>query len=73
LKSGLKQAAGGLVTAAVLGVGLLAAPPAAAQERAWIVVDAASGSVVKAHRPQMQHYPASLTKMMTLYMVFEAG
>ena len=76
MKSGLKQTGGGLVLVVVLVAGLLAAPlavgPAAAAERAWIVVDAASGSVVKAHRPQMQHYPASLTKMMTLYMVFDA-
>ena len=63
---------GVLAAAVFLTVGFLAARPAAAQERAWIVVDAASGSVVKAHRAQMQHYPASLTKMMTLYMVFDA-
>jgi D-alanyl-D-alanine carboxypeptidase len=72
LKNGLKPVVGVVAAAVLLTVGFLAARPAAAQERAWIVVDAASGSVVKAHRAQMQHYPASLTKMMTLYMVFDA-
>ena len=72
MKNGLKPVVGVVAAAVFLTVGFLAARPAAAQERAWIVVDAASGSVVKAHRAQMQHYPASLTKMMTLYMVFDA-
>jgi D-alanyl-D-alanine carboxypeptidase len=72
LKNGLKPLAAAVAASVLLTVGVLAARPAAAQERAWIVVDAASGSVVKAHRPQRQHYPASLTKMMTLYMVFDA-
>jgi D-alanyl-D-alanine carboxypeptidase len=72
LKNGLKPLAAVVAASVLLTVGLLAARPAAGQERAWIVVDAASGSVVKAHRPQRQHYPASLTKMMTLYMVFDA-
>lgn len=39
---------------------------------ASIVIDAASGQVLYAHRANKPHYPASLTKMMTLYLVFEA-
>ncbi|MCW3474457.1 D-alanyl-D-alanine carboxypeptidase family protein [Limobrevibacterium gyesilva] len=37
-----------------------------------IVIEAASGRVISAINPDEQRYPASLTKMMTLYMVFEA-
>jgi D-alanyl-D-alanine carboxypeptidase len=37
-----------------------------------IVVDAASGTVLSADNPDELHHPASLTKMMTLYMLFEA-
>ena len=37
-----------------------------------IVVDAASGQVLSQSNADMPTYPASLTKMMTLYLVFEA-
>jgi D-alanyl-D-alanine carboxypeptidase len=50
--------------------------PAAAQigsERyAAIVVDARSGNALIAANPDERRYPASLTKMMTVYMAFEA-
>ena len=36
-----------------------------------IVLDAESGSVVMQHLPDTQNYPASLTKMMTLYLTFQ--
>ncbi|SDB07817.1 D-alanyl-D-alanine carboxypeptidase family protein [Belnapia rosea] len=56
--------------------GLNAAAPARAQigsERyAAIVTDARSGNVLIAASPDEQRYPASLTKMMTVYMAFEA-
>lgn len=39
---------------------------------AAIVVDAQSGEVFYASRADSQRYPASLTKIMTLYMAFEA-
>ncbi|WP_408904473.1 D-alanyl-D-alanine carboxypeptidase family protein [Neoroseomonas alba] len=54
----------------------LTAFPAAAQigsERySAMVVDARTGTVLIAANPDEQRYPASLTKMMTLYMLFEA-
>ncbi|WP_233256231.1 D-alanyl-D-alanine carboxypeptidase family protein [Falsiroseomonas bella] len=54
----------------------IAAAPARAQigsERyAAIVLDARSGTVLAAANADEQRHPASLTKMMTLYMVFEA-
>src|SRR5579863_3973552 len=38
----------------------------------FIVIDADTGKVVSEHNADVQNYPASLTKMMTLYMAFEA-
>ena len=64
------------VRALVLACGIGAAVPAAAQigsERyAAIVVDARSGNALIAANPDERRYPASLTKMMTVYMAFEA-
>lgn len=37
----------------------------------WAVIDARSGQVVSAHNADKQLPPASLTKMMTLYLAFE--
>ena len=39
---------------------------------AAIVVDAATGEVLFARHADSRRYPASLTKMMTLYLTFEA-
>lgn len=39
---------------------------------AAIVVDAATGEVLHAENSNVQNYPASMTKMMTLYLAFEA-
>jgi D-alanyl-D-alanine carboxypeptidase len=39
---------------------------------ASIVIDAATGRVLYARNADTRNYPASLTKIMTLYMVFEA-
>ncbi|MCR6660657.1 MAG: serine hydrolase [Asticcacaulis sp.] len=56
----------------------LIALPAAAQDLtdnaryAAIVVDAQSGEVFYAQRADSARYPASLTKIMTLYMAFDA-
>ena len=55
---------------------LTAAAPARAQigsdRYSSIVVDAASGRVLMAASPDAPRHPASLAKMMTLYMAFEA-
>jgi D-alanyl-D-alanine carboxypeptidase len=39
---------------------------------AGLVMDAKTGKVLYSHRGDARHYPASLTKMMTLYLLFEA-
>jgi D-alanyl-D-alanine carboxypeptidase len=49
----------------------LSAGPAAAERYAAIVVDANTGDILHAEKADEQRYPASLTKMMTLYLVFE--
>ncbi len=62
------------IAATLLLAALLLVPSDAAQARRYasIVVDADTGEVLHARHPNRQAYPASLTKMMTLYMVFEA-
>lgn len=60
------------LTALLLALAL-ATGSATARESRWasIVVDANSGDVLHQHNPDQQRYPASLTKMMTLYLLFE--
>ena len=60
--------------AAVALATLVAAPvvQAEAREYAGIVVDARTGKTLYAHKADSHRYPASLTKMMTLYLTFEA-
>ena len=59
---------------AVTLTALLAAKPAAASKppRTFIVIDAASGQVLLDKAADLEIYPASLTKMMTLYLLFDA-
>ena len=67
---------GGLVLALV--VSLAGAVPASAQglfsqpRYAAIVVDAQSGEVLYSKRADAQRFPASISKIMTLYLTFEA-
>jgi len=62
----------------LLTLSLTAAPaatPVVAQENlryAAIVIDAESGEVMFARHADARRYPASITKVMTLYLVFEA-
>src|SRR5688572_27356950 len=56
------------LTLAILGAHSADARPL----QASIVVDAASGEVLSASNADTSTYPASLTKMMTLYLLFEA-
>jgi D-alanyl-D-alanine carboxypeptidase len=41
-------------------------------ERASLVIDADSGVVLHAKNARLQSFPASLTKLMTVYLIFEA-
>ena len=58
-----------LVLAAIFMVA--AAPSAWARVHASIIVDVQTGQVIEAHHPDMRCYPASLTKLMTLYITFQ--
>ncbi len=48
------------------------AAAAVANADSYIVVDAASGRVLSAKNPDARLFPASMTKIMTLYLTFEA-
>lgn len=74
---GFVRAVGPAMAAMLLAlVGWLLPGPAAAQigsdRYAAMVLDARNGNVLIAANADEQRYPASLTKMMTLYMVFDA-
>ncbi len=51
---------------------VLPSEEAEARRYSSIVIDAQTGEVLNARHPHRKAYPASLTKIMTLYMVFEA-
>lgn len=55
-----------------LAAAVLLAAPSAMAKYAAIVVDADTGSVLHARNADTLNFPASLTKMMTLYMLFDA-
>jgi D-alanyl-D-alanine carboxypeptidase (penicillin-binding protein 5/6) len=67
-----------LILAAVMMLAAATAKPAMAASMttesryASIVVDANSGEVLYAKKPDSPRYPASITKVMTLYLAFEA-
>ncbi|MCO5066046.1 MAG: D-alanyl-D-alanine carboxypeptidase [Rhizobiaceae bacterium] len=64
-----------MVFAALVATSLLAtsgSAAAASSKYAAIVVDARSGKVLYSANADSRRYPASLTKMMTLYLTFEA-
>jgi D-alanyl-D-alanine carboxypeptidase len=72
----LRQRASYLNVSALLVTFLLYATPSLAQigsdRYSSIVMDASSGAVLSSVNADELRHPASLTKMMTLYMVFEA-
>ncbi|TCS61261.1 D-alanyl-D-alanine carboxypeptidase family protein [Varunaivibrio sulfuroxidans] len=51
---------------------LISAPQLAAARYASFIIDVNTGKVLHAVNPDTRNYPASLTKMMTLYLVFQA-
>ncbi len=62
----------GALVLLVFAFGMLAAVPDASARYASIVIDADTGQVLHATNADTRNYPASLTKMMTLYLTFEA-
>jgi D-alanyl-D-alanine carboxypeptidase len=62
-----------LAIAAIVSASIAATSTVAlAAQGAAIVVDSKSGKVLYSDNPDARRYPASLTKMMTLYLLFEA-
>lgn len=59
------------LTVALIGLMMLASPSSAFARYAAFVMDADTGQTVYADRAEDQNHPASLTKMMTLYLLFE--
>jgi D-alanyl-D-alanine carboxypeptidase len=61
------------IAAALMAVSIALTPVAAtaAAKNAVVVVDANSGKTLYSEAADAQRFPASLTKMMTLYLVFE--
>lgn len=47
-------------------------PPPALAARSWLLIDQTSGQVLAAQNPDMKIEPASLTKIMTSYVVYAA-
>jgi D-alanyl-D-alanine carboxypeptidase (penicillin-binding protein 5/6) len=47
-------------------------PPPTIAAKSWLLLDSTSGQVLAAENPDMRIEPASLTKIMTAYLVFEA-
>jgi D-alanyl-D-alanine carboxypeptidase len=66
------NAAKGLVMMGMVATVAFATPAAAAPKYAGIVIDAKTGKVLYSEDADELRYPASLTKMMTLYLTFEA-
>ena len=64
----------GLLALMALGSGAVrtASAQVGSERYSAIVIDGATGSILSATNADEPRYPASLTKMMTLYMVFEA-
>lgn len=61
-----------LIFASLMCVKALAASSAAGAKPSHIIVEAQSGAVIAQQGADLPWYPASLTKMMTLYLTFEA-
>ncbi|WP_206030132.1 D-alanyl-D-alanine carboxypeptidase family protein [Roseomonas sp. AR75] len=77
MRSGQKALHAGLLACGILAIlafaGVRQASAQIGSERyAAIVLDARTGAVLTAANPDETRHPASLTKMMTLYMVFDA-
>ena len=61
------------MTSIIVSLGLLTSPPATANPKyASIIVEESSGRVLYSRSADKQLFPASLTKIMTLYLLFEA-
>lgn len=70
----MKKLAASLIVAAACMSGAMAqtVPAPALSAKAWLLLDETSGQVIASHAATARIEPASLTKIMTAYVVFEA-
>ncbi len=70
----MKKLAASLIVAAACMSGAMAqtVPAPALSAKAWLLLDETSGQVIASHEATTRIEPASLTKIMTAYVVFEA-
>ncbi|MGS1109247.1 D-alanyl-D-alanine carboxypeptidase family protein [Achromobacter anxifer] len=70
----MKKLAASLIVAAACMSGAIAqtVPAPALSAKAWLLLDETSGQVIASHAATARIEPASLTKIMTAYVVFEA-
>ncbi len=61
-----------LLALLVIALAALAGPAAADSKFASILIDVNNGRILQQSNPDLPRYPASLTKMMTLYLAFQA-
>lgn len=61
-----------LLTITSLGVFAQHEPPPALAAKAWVLIDHGTGQVLAAQNPEQKVEPASLTKIMTSYVVYAA-
>jgi D-alanyl-D-alanine carboxypeptidase len=66
------SALAGVAAAVVAGFPMLARAQIGSDRYSSIVVDSGTGNVLEAANPDAPRHPASLAKLMTLYMAFEA-
>ena len=70
-RAGLRWGVFGFLAAVLAAVVVSSSSSALAAPYADIVIDGNSGAVLHATNPDAQRHPASLTKIMTLYLLFE--
>ncbi|WP_440458554.1 D-alanyl-D-alanine carboxypeptidase family protein [Rhizobium sp. SAFR-030] len=70
--TGMKKMIGVPKLATLVAILLIAGAGMAEARQATILVDAATGTVIQGDHADVLNRPASLTKMMTLYLAFEA-
>jgi D-alanyl-D-alanine carboxypeptidase (penicillin-binding protein 5/6) len=56
----------------MMSAGAQTVPPPQIAARSWLLLDATSGQIIASQDPDSRIEPASLTKIMTAYVVFEA-
>ena len=59
-------------SAFMISAGAQTVPPPQIAARSWLLLDATSGQIIASQDPDARIEPASLTKVMTAYVVFEA-